>query len=162
MKAKSKVFIVLCVFSVFANIDLGVSLTHQTEKYEKCSLNTSSVYSYLDSITEKSFEERVLNGEKVVVYIGRPDCNDCIYFEPILQYVVEKNNISLEIKYLNAKIIREKGEKYWNEFKQKHNFTQTPAILIYDQGKCIDMIEWSPEGLSYDELLKWLQKNNIL
>lgn len=159
---RSKVLIVLCVLSIFINFVLGFSLKHQTERYDNCASNTSTVYRYLDSITEKSFEERVLNGERVVVYIGRPDCNDCIYFEPILQHLVEKNNISLEIKYLNAKIVRENGEEYWKEFKQRYHFTQTPAILLYDQGMCIDMIEWSAEGLAYDELLKWFQKNNIL
>lgn len=150
------------LLSIFTNLVLGFSLQYQTERYNNCALNSSTVYRYLDSITEKSFQERVMKGERFVVYIGRPDCNDCIYFEPILEHLVEKNNISLEIKYLNAKIIREKGEEYWKEFKQRYHFTQTPAILLYDQGMCIDMIEWSAEGLAYDELLKWFQKNNIL
>lgn len=158
----SKAIIIILVLSLTINFILGFKLRKLTNEYEKCLSNTSTVYEYLDSITEKSFKERVSNGERVVVYIGRPDCNDCIYFEPVLRYLVEKTNISVEIKYLNAKIIRENGEEYWNNFKQMYQFTQTPAILLYDNGVYVDAIEWSEDGLTYERLLTWLQKNNVL
>ena len=68
------------------------------------------------------------------------------------------------LKIYNVKNYRESNtEETWQNFKRKYGFTQTPAILIYQDGNLKSMIEWdSEEGLSKERLVEWLTYNNIV
>ena len=78
----------------------NIELNSLNEKYES---EISPTYNYLDSLTVRSFENKVKGGEQVIVYIGRPDCNDCIIFEPILEHVIDNYDLSPKIKFVNVK-----------------------------------------------------------
>ena len=66
--------LVLNIFQIQKNIEFK-------SKYEECSAEFSPTYKYLDSLTIDSFEREVNSGRRIIIYIGRPDCNDCIVFE---------------------------------------------------------------------------------
>ena len=96
-KINIKIISGILLISFIVNIiQLGVikKIQKQNEYY---SLNISPEYEYLDSMTVKSFERSVKNGDRVAVFIGRPDCGDCIYFEPTLEYL--SNGKNKENKY---------------------------------------------------------------
>ncbi|WIM40021.1 thioredoxin family protein [Paenibacillus sp. PK4536] len=123
----------------------------------------SNTYNYLDSITVTNFEKKVVNKEKFIVYIGRPDCNDCLFFEPMFEKFVYANDLNNKIVYLNIRDYRAENEKRWNEFKRKYGFQQTPAIIYFEDGKNKNVIEWSNEkGLPIDDLKKWLKNNKLI
>ena len=137
----------------------NIELNSLNEKYES---EISPTYNYLDSLTVRSFENKVKSGEQVIVYIGRPDCNDCIIFEPILEYVIDNYDLSKKIKFVNVKKFRSENEERWIEFKEKYSFSQTPAFLMFDNGEYVSGIEWGKDGLPVEHLINWLQKNNIV
>ena len=33
------------------------------------------------------------------------------------------------------------------KFKQKYSFSQTPALLVFEKGKCVSSVEWGKDGL---------------
>lgn len=37
-------------------------------------------------------------------------------------------------------------------------FTQTPALLVFEKGKCVSSVEWGKDGLPVEKLLKILKK----
>lgn len=80
----------------------NIELNSLNEKYES---EISPTYNYLDSLTVRSFENKVKSGEQVIVYIGRPDCNDCIIFEPILEHVIDNYDLSQKNKVCKCKKI---------------------------------------------------------
>lgn len=163
---KKKIINVLCgivlMISLLLNIFQIQKIFVLKLKYEECSSKLSPTYNYLDSLTVNSFEQKIRNGERIVAYIGRPDCNDCIVFEPILEHLVNEYNLSQEIKYVNVKNFREESEERWNSFKEKYSFSQTPAFLIFDNGQYVSGIEWGEDGLPAEKLLNWFEKNDIL
>lgn len=51
-------------------------------------------------LTAEEVEERLANGEKTILYIGKPVCPFCQKFVPKLNNVREENNLT--IHYLNS------------------------------------------------------------
>ena len=145
--------LVLNIFQIQKNIEFK-------SKYEECSAEFSPTYKYLDSLTIDSFEREVNSGRRIIIYIGRPDCNDCIVFEPILQHLVNEYNLSEKIKYVNVKELRSESEECWKKFKQKYSFSQTPALLVFEKGKCVSNVEWGKDSLPVEKLLNLLKKND--
>lgn len=52
------------------------------------------------------------------------------------------------------------------KFKQKYSFSQTPALLVFEKGKCVSSVEWGKrwfgDGLPVEKLLNWLKMNDIV
>ncbi|OXT07229.1 thiol reductase thioredoxin [Thermoanaerobacterium thermosaccharolyticum] len=125
--------------------------------------NISNTYEYLDSITVSNFERKVISGDDFYVYIGRPDCGDCLLFEPMFRNVVDNYKLNDKILYMNVKHFRENNKDKWELFKNKYGFTQTPALIHFNHGENISMIEWDSEkGLSHNRLVDWLQSNDLI
>ncbi|MRI76217.1 thioredoxin, partial [Enterococcus mundtii] len=48
----------------------------------------------------------------------------------------------------------------WAEFKLKYGFDQTPAFILFKNGKVNSMIQWDEKkGLSSDSFHRWLEEN---
>ncbi len=123
----------------------------------------SETYEYLDSITVNNFERRVASGDDFYVYVGRPDCGDCLLFEPMFRDVVDNYGVEDKLLYLNVKGFKENNEDKWEPFKSKYGFTQVPALIHFKDGKNINIVEWdTEEGLSETRLIDWLQTNNLV
>lgn len=165
MKRKLLVIIsVSLVLSILGNIALFVYGKKYEMGYSNCKNEISATYNYLNSITIRNFKNAIEEKRDMIVYVGRPDCSDCNYFEPTFREVINQYNLFEDIYYLNVKNYRESNtEETWQNFKRKYGFTQTPAILIYQDGNLKSMIEWdSEEGLSKERLVEWLTYNNIV
>ena len=48
------------------------------------------------------------------------------------------------------------------KFKQKYSFSQTPALIVFEKGKCVSSVEWGKDGLPVEKLLNWLKMNDIV
>lgn len=168
MKLKKKYCFIYGVSIIFiTSILLNFYLYFFNKKYQSdiidINKNISKTYNYLNSITIENFEKKVLSGEEFYIYIGRPDCNDCLLFEPIFEEIIQKYNLSEKIIYLNVKTLVETDLNKWNNFKNKYGFTQTPAIIHFKDKDNIDIIEWDNEnGLEADRLLDWLKNMNLI
>ena len=120
--------------------------------------NTDS-FEYLNSITVDTFENRIKNKEDIFVYIGNSECADCSTFSKNLKN--EVNNFPLKNSLYLVEISRlHRNKKKWTEFKLKYGFDQTPAFILFKNGKVISMIQWDEKkGLSSDSFHRWLEEN---
>lgn len=143
----------------FLQFNKHINLVQELESTKSSIDNT---YEYLNSFTVQSFESKVRDGENLCVYIGRAGCGDCNIFGPILKSTIEKYNIISKFQYVNVQKYRSEDLDRWEQFKSKYGFTQTPALLIFNKGKLIDMIEWNDSGLSQKRLVDWLEKNELI
>ncbi len=148
MKNKRKILFILIVSTFLMGIFVFVKS------------RLSSNVEYLENIKVNDMLEIEELKEEIIIYIGRPDCSDCITFEPMFEKVVKENNYENKIKYLNVKDFRQKNTDEWNAFKEKYDFSQTPALLKFQSGKVVSVIEWDTEkGLSRSLLENWLSEN---
>lgn len=44
--------------------------------------------------------------------------------------------------------MRSESEECWKKFKQKYSFSQTPALLVFEKGKCVSSVECGKDGFS--------------
>lgn len=155
--------IIFLLISISLNLYVYLENKKLTEEKIDLKLNISDMNEYLNSITVKNFEKKVLSGDDFFVYVGRPDCGDCNLFEPMFKDVIKKYNLNEKIIYMNIKSFRENDKEAWEKFKNQYGFTQTPAIIHFNNGNNIDIIEWDNEkGLSYIMLIEWLKNINLI
>ena len=147
--------------NLFQVVQMGKTRKEMTEQVTFYEENYSPMYEYFTGLSIEDFEEKVASGQRVVVYFGRPDCGDCLAFEPTFTTLIDELALSNELFYVNVKWKRESSTDAWNVFKEKYRFTQTPAFAVYEGGVQVDMIEWSTQGLPKSELKAWFIKNNI-
>ncbi|HGE7610171.1 thioredoxin family protein [Bacillus thuringiensis] len=120
--------------------------------------NTGS-YDYLNSITVDSFEKRIKNGDDIFVYIGNSQCSDCSFFSKILEKEVKTFPLKDSLYLVNISNIHQDKNR-WLAFKKKYGFDQTPAFLLFQQGKVKSMIQWDEKnGLSEEIFHNWLEEN---
>ncbi|HAP5503538.1 TPA: thioredoxin, partial [Enterococcus faecalis] len=93
------------------------------------------------------------------VYIGNSECADCSTFSKNLKN--EVNNFPLKNSLYLVEISRlHRNKKKWTEFKLKYGFDQTPAFILFKNGKVNSMIQWDEKkGLSSDSFHRWLEEN---
>lgn len=140
----------------------GMVYEHQKNKDLKSELKKEEtsypeIYDVLDSITQETFERKVLSKDDFVVYIGRPTCPDCSGFEPQFINLIEELGVNEKIYYLNVAKISENKEE-WNCFKELYGFQYVPTIAKIEQGKIVNKVGWTPEnGIDVNEIRKYLQ-----
>lgn len=100
----------------------------------------------IDGIVEITYEELTLslnNDVKFILYIGRPDCGDCMAFYPVLEKYIDEHE-GTGIYYLNIKEFRDaalkedatKEEKeFFENIYKELDFDWTPTIQVISQGK---------------------------
>ena len=120
---------------------------------------TSLIYinlnkSPLNVINSKEYNEIVEDGESKLVYVGRPTCPECAEFEPILEEVVEAEEVN--VYYYNTDKAKKKSMDEFNEIKENLNIKYVP-ILIYYEGdkevKRLDYEEYQSSNESLNELI---------
>ncbi|BDU86876.1 thioredoxin family protein [Clostridium perfringens] len=154
---------IILIISIFSNMYLLNKNIYLKKEINDVKNSISDTYNYLNSITVENFQKYVEENKDFYVYIGRPDCGDCMLFEPIFKNIVMENKLGDKIYYLNVKYFRENNESSWESFKNEYGFNQTPTIIHFKDGRNVSMIEWDDEiGLSRNRLLEWLEKEKII
>lgn len=151
------------VYQGIGNQQLNVQNQELTKKVEMYEESYSPMYEYFSSLSIADFATKVDAGEDFIAYIGRPDCGDCISFEPSFIELIKEKKLAGKLEYVNVKWLRDESEEKLQAFKDKYGFTQTPGFIHFKDGKNISMIEWNTQkGLSQKELIKWLEENQVL
>lgn len=163
---RRSIFTLVSIFFILSLVS-NIYIYNQNHKLQKDIVelkeSISNTYNYLDSITVENFEEKVKNKEKFIVYIGRPDCSDCLFFDPMFEKFVHQKHLNDKIIYLNIRNYRAEDKKRWDDFKSKYGFNQTPAIIYFEDGKNKSIIEWNNEkGLPILDLETWLKNNQVI
>jgi len=110
-----------------------------------CSAARSTRYE-VTGIVEKNYEELTDLCEQnvhFILYIGRPDCGDCIGFKPILEDYLSTHD-STGVVYLNIKSFRDASleedatqeeKDFYENLRTRFKFQWTPTLEVIDHGK---------------------------
>lgn len=127
------------------------------KKYVKEFTNYTS-NEVFDVITMADFETYKKNNDEKIVYVGRPDCDDCLVFEPKFKELIKEYKLENQISYLDVQLFRQNAPNEWDNFKKENRFNQTPALLHIKNGEVFDLIQWDVEkGLPESEIESWIK-----
>lgn len=122
------------------------------------------IYDVINSISYMNFENFLTRTKdnKVVVYIGRPSCDDCNLFESGFINLINEYHLNDQIVYLNVSSIQ-KDSYGWKKFKEKYHVKYTPTIAIFYDNQLKEKIEWTPKkDIKLNEVLSILKRNEII
>ena len=109
------------------------------------------VYEHLENITLKTFEEKALAKENMLVLVASNTCYHCATFEPILEEVLKERNGTI-LRLDIAKLTNTEVERFRTYFA----FTVTPTIFFVKDG----VVKAENSGsMSKEELTSWLDNN---
>lgn len=119
----------------------------------------TAMYSKLDSLLVDNFIDRYQNGDKLIVYIGRPSCGDCSKFEEVFDEIIDKYKLRKQLCYVNVEEVH-KNKNEWEHFKQEFKKKGTPTFAIYENKKLVAKLDFEENnGFTPYELEKWITFN---
>lgn len=92
--------------------------------------NNSSTLTDIDSdqLTNLLDEESELQ----YLYIGRPTCPICVEFQPILEEVIQEEEI--DVYYYNTDVAREENSSILSEMMENLDVTSVPTLMAIENG----------------------------
>ncbi len=167
----SYIIIGLIILNTIILICKGNVTNSNTNSTTTTNDTTSYDVSMMESVDLDTMLNDVFKREDIqVIYMGRPTCSHCISFLPSLQQAQEE--LGYTTVYLDIETVDSSSDEF-DEFIEKLDmeytmgeetgtygsfYGYTPAVFLYQNGKMIDGIIGE---LSYDELLAWLEENNV-
>lgn len=141
----------------------NVFTTNDNTQVEPSSQETAGDYdvSMFDELTTTDAINRISDGSKQVVYIGRSTCGYCVKFLPMLQQAQTEygyKTIYIDLEKMttddqNALTALDNSEGYIKE-----NYGYTPLVLIFENGK----LSKGWVGYSeYNEFAAFLEENGF-
>lgn len=162
---RTKVYIMICI--IFVSVFI-ISLCTTTFYYNESKhlLNQLSEFQREEEFRDSLGGIRLENLDVTLdattginVYFGRSNCSDCSLFDRSLIDLLQSDSsyrlfyVDLEEYHLSA------SKDDWTEFKDRYNFSETPAIVRFENGKKIDIIQQNgDQGISMMELKSFLLK----
>lgn len=71
-------------------------------------------------------------------YIGRPTCPICVEFPPILEEVIEEDQI--DVYYYNTDTAREADASVLSEMMERLDVTGVPTLMAIENGTEVDRL----------------------
>lgn len=109
-----------------------------------CSENSKRInVTGVQEVSYKKLNSLMKQNVSFLLYIGRPDCGDCMAFEPILKSYLKKHP-KQGVYYLNIKAYRDAAKKkgasaseksFYQNLGKKFQFDWTPTIDTIVNGK---------------------------
>lgn len=82
--------ILLLLTSITVILTLGACGDNKKETEEKANQTEKESASFLTTISTKDFKQKMADKTTGFVYVGRPTCEDCQAFQPILKKELKK------------------------------------------------------------------------
>ena len=92
-----------------------------------------SSLSGIHDISYQELNKKMKEKDTFVLYIGRPDCQDCQEFSPIIEQYLQKHP-GVYLYYFNTKAYRDQanqskeGKQFYNQLRKKLDFSWTPTL----------------------------------
>lgn len=139
-----------------------LKVTNNDLKVEKEILtNNLESYELLNSMTVDNFEDRVNSKQNLFVYISNRECSDCSTFSKSLKDEIESSNIKNSLYLVDIQKLHQDKDN-WLKFKKRYNIQQTPAFLLFEEGKVKSVIQWDEnKGLSSESFHDWIDVNKL-
>ncbi|MFI8496722.1 thioredoxin family protein [Peribacillus butanolivorans] len=114
--------------------------------------SAKSSASSLISLDSQKFEKYIKEKENIWVYIGRPTCDECDRFSPVLKEVLKENN--KQIYYYNTDKARKENEQEMVNQLNKLGVKTVPTMINFKNGKVINTVVGYQDKVSLEKLLK--------
>lgn len=129
------------------NYELSVPIIKETLTQE---INSNEIYNY------------IRENEDSILYMGVVTDQDCRSFEVTLNEIIKDRYLENTITYL--KLTEDENiQKFIKEFNKFYdaNLKEYPAIIVFEDGKVKDILEANKNKLTKDDVVKFLENNNI-
>ncbi len=125
------------------------------DKEKKNELTTNDVdekvYDEIENITLKTFEEKALAKEDMLILVASNTCYHCATFEPIVNEVLKEKDKTI-YRLDIAKLTNTEVER----FRTYYAFTVTPTIFVVKEG----VVKAETTGsMSKEDFQKWVEEN---
>lgn len=145
MKKINKIIIYTITIILFISIAIYIYVKDKNYLY---------IPNNLIETTDLQLNEKINNEDKFVLYVYGDTCKYCEKFYPILDKVLQENNVKA------YQICSDKNDDYFNMISQvlAEKFQGTPAVYFYENGKIIDYFI----GIQDESIIqKYIDKNVI-
>lgn len=163
-KKKVKNYIIL-VFVVLLFVGLVLYLCKWYKVYDEYQKDIPVIRDSLQEIVNEDLEHYILDNPSSLIYICTANDENCRDFEKKFKKLIEKDELADEIIYLNVTGIDQ--DNFVNSFNEKYTkkkklTTNYPAIVVFDEGKVVSILQAKKDNkLKIDDVKHFIKLNKV-
>ncbi|WP_207579168.1 thioredoxin family protein [Listeria marthii] len=148
-----KILLLLALITVV--LTLGACGDNKKETEEKANQTEKESSTFLNTISTKDFKQKMADKTTRFVYVGRPTCEDCQAFQPILKKELEKRQPNQKMAYYNTDKASEKSRDDMIALLKEMDIDSVPTMVYLKDGKVVSTYAATDEP---EKLTKWMDK----
>lgn len=119
----------------------------------------------LPEVSEEEMKHYILENSTSAIYVCTASDNECRTFEKSFKKLIEKEGLKEYITYVNLE--DKNKDSFINKFNSNYPYkkvglTKYPALIYFEYGQVVDMIQASDdEKLSISDVKKFIKNNKI-
>lgn len=163
-KKKVKNYIIL-IFVVLLFVGLVLYLCKWYKVYDEYQKDIPVIRDSLQEIVNEDLEHYILDNPSSLIYICTANDENCRDFEKKFKKLIEKDELADEIIYLNVTGIDQ--DNFVNSFNEKYTkkkklTTNYPAIVVFDEGKVVSILQAKKDNkLKIDDVKHFIKLNKV-
>ena len=163
-KKKVKNYIIL-VFVVLLFVGLVLYLCKWYKVYDEYQKDIPVIRDSLQEIVNEDLEHYILDNPSSLIYICTANDENCRDFEKKFKKLIEKDELADEIIYLNVTGIDQ--DSFVNSFNEKYTkkkklTTNYPAIVVFDEGKVVSILQAKKDSkVKIDDVKHFIKLNKV-
>ena len=163
-KKKVKNYIIL-VFVVLLFVGLVLYLCKWYKVYDEYQKDIPVIRDSLQEIVNEDLEHYILDNPSSLIYICTANDENCRDFEKKFKKLIEKDELADEIIYLNVTGIDQ--DNFVNSFNEKYTkkkklTTNYPAIVVFDEGKVVSILQAKKDSkVKIDDVKHFIKLNKV-
>lgn len=160
--AKNYVFLVIIFLTTFL---LAYYLYKWYDAYSTYQNSIPVIRDTLPEVTEEEMEHYIQETPTTTIYVCTASDITCRNFEKKFKKLVEQSSLKEYITYVNLE--EENKEEFLNRFNINHPYRKIglkkyPALIYFEDGKVVDMLQSSKdEELTISDVKKFIKNNKI-
>ncbi|WP_099222243.1 DUF6568 family protein [Listeria costaricensis] len=115
----------------------------------------SAAKSFLTTISTADFKQKMADKETGFIYVGRPSCEDCQAFQPILQKELADRGYKDKLAYYNTDKASEKNRDDMVQLLEGMSIDSVPTMVYLKNGKVVSTYSATD---SQKKLAKWMDQ----
>ena len=133
--------------------------------YEESKLNNPIMDRYMQVINYNELEDYIQENKNAYIYVSVLENNDIRSFEKELKKTIVENSLKKEFLYLDlTEVYNDKNEfkEATNKYKiGNKNISNLPCIMIYEEGKLIEIYNIKENNYNIDTLEDFLESKGL-
>ncbi|MBF2472730.1 thioredoxin family protein [Listeria welshimeri] len=147
--------ILLLIAIITAVLTLGACGEDKKELEEKVNQTEKESATFLNTISTKDFKQQMADKTTGFVYVGRPTCEDCQAFQPILKKELKERKLNQNMNYYNTDKASEKSRDDMIALLKKMDIDSVPTMVYLKDGKVVSTYAATDEP---EKLTHWMNK----